>query len=300
MRVDKPLARQWLSNVSYYRLSAYSYPARVFGTDGQRTDMFQKGTSFSDVTGLYEADRKLRTLFHDAIERIEVSLRTRLIEVLSSHGPLAYREATTFRPSFDHEKWIKTVDSRIERARPSNDAIKHYAEKYGNQYPFWVAAEVLDFSDISQAFRGLYSIQQRQVSESLGFIFALEHLGKSQSLKAKKNSPLTTWFHQLTVLRNTCAHHSRLWNRSYVPATTTALRTMQKFRQLPEEQSERIFGALVVSAHILEVVSPHTSWPMKVEKLLGDDFLSNPLVEPAAMGIPDDWDGKLALLPGCQ
>ena len=28
MQVDEQLARQWLSNVSYYRLSAYWYPAK--------------------------------------------------------------------------------------------------------------------------------------------------------------------------------------------------------------------------------------------------------------------------------
>lgn len=30
-------------------------------------------TSFEDVIALYEADRKLRTLIHDGIERIEVA-----------------------------------------------------------------------------------------------------------------------------------------------------------------------------------------------------------------------------------
>ena len=31
MAVDDRLARQWLSNISYYRLSGYSYPYRVNG-----------------------------------------------------------------------------------------------------------------------------------------------------------------------------------------------------------------------------------------------------------------------------
>ncbi len=57
--VDEGLACQWLANVSYYRLSAYCYPAREFNAAGQRIDSFIPSTSFTDVVALYEADRKL-------------------------------------------------------------------------------------------------------------------------------------------------------------------------------------------------------------------------------------------------
>ena len=67
MQVDEQLAWQWLSNVSYYRLSAYWYPARRLDDDGTHLDEFDEGISFADVVALYEADRKLRTLLFDAI-----------------------------------------------------------------------------------------------------------------------------------------------------------------------------------------------------------------------------------------
>ncbi len=73
MRVDESLATQWLENVSYYRLSAYWFPARLPVSNGEKSDSFQAGISFTDVVALYEADRKLRTLIHDGIERIEVA-----------------------------------------------------------------------------------------------------------------------------------------------------------------------------------------------------------------------------------
>ena len=38
MIVDNDLAVQWLANVSYYRLSAYWYPARLVNLDGTRSD----------------------------------------------------------------------------------------------------------------------------------------------------------------------------------------------------------------------------------------------------------------------
>ncbi|MDK8351729.1 Abi family protein, partial [Gleimia europaea] len=62
MEVDATLAKQWLTYVSYYRLSAYWYPARVMDAQGRRTDRLKPGISFSDAVALYEADRKLRAL----------------------------------------------------------------------------------------------------------------------------------------------------------------------------------------------------------------------------------------------
>lgn len=91
MVVDEPSDRQWLNNVSYYRLSGYWYGYRVLPPDTdpknpQRLDSFVSETSFSDVVALYEFDRKLRTLVHDALERIEVALRARVGELLLSKG----------------------------------------------------------------------------------------------------------------------------------------------------------------------------------------------------------------------
>ncbi len=75
MEVEHNLAEQWLSNVGYYRLSAYWYPAWLSHGDSQH-DKFRPGTSFAHAVELYEADRKLRTLIHDGVERVEVAMRT--------------------------------------------------------------------------------------------------------------------------------------------------------------------------------------------------------------------------------
>jgi len=84
MQVDADLARQWLRSVSYYRLSGYWYPYREQLESAPRmpvrADTFVQGSTFTEVAGLYEFDRKLRTLVHDGIERIEIALRTRVGE----------------------------------------------------------------------------------------------------------------------------------------------------------------------------------------------------------------------------
>lgn len=94
------------------------------------------------------------------------------------------------------------------------------------------------------------------------------------------------------IIRNHCAHHSRLWNKSFAPAPTAALKTQGQFATLPNGQNENIFGAIVVMSHLLRVTSPGTTWPDKVATLLNQDFLQNPLVKASGLGIPDDWSGN--------
>lgn len=294
MSVDKELATQWLTNVSYYRLSAYWFPARR--TDSRGTEYYCEHSTFTDAVQLYEADRKLRTLIHDGIERIEVTMRTRIGERLCVSGsnptPVSYQDPAHFRTGFNHSQWVETAKKRVDRARKHNEAIRHYYDEYNQAYPFWVLAEVLDFSDISRLFGGMKSKDQNHIAERLGIIIDKEQLSKNQINKIKKRSPLASWLEQLTIIRNSCAHHSRVWNKSFVPVPTTPLKTIHAFKDLPDGQSERIFGAIVVMSFLLRVTSPGTTWPDKVAQLFHSEFLTNPLVNPGSLGIPANWSGK--------
>lgn len=295
MLINDEEAHQWLSNVSYYRLSAYWFPARMVNEAGEKSDLFHPQTSFESVVALYEADRKLRTLIHDGIERIEISLRTQITDYICLNNgtdPLAYKNPTVFRPTFNHLNWISTIYNRLARAHSRSEAIKHYQEKYGAQFPLWLVAEALDFSDISKLYGGLKTHDQYQIAEKLNIKIDHEKLSKNQSSQAKKKHPLANWLEQLTVVRNTCAHHGRLWNKSFVPAQTEAFRTSGHFDQLPENQSERIFGTLVVMSHLLRTVSPGTTWPEKVNKLIEESFITNPIVRKESLGIANNWNGN--------
>ncbi|MFY8044727.1 MAG: Abi family protein, partial [Rhodoferax sp.] len=73
---DRPAALNVLGRVSYYRLSAYWYPFRQPTPQGGKANDLYSGTTFEAVQALYEFDRQLRLLVLDALERIEVALRT--------------------------------------------------------------------------------------------------------------------------------------------------------------------------------------------------------------------------------
>ena len=79
---DKKRAERHLSNISYYRLSAYMRPYKQIANEVILDD-FIPGTTWDRVYSLYVFDRKLRLLVFDAIERLEVAIRTQIIYQLS-------------------------------------------------------------------------------------------------------------------------------------------------------------------------------------------------------------------------
>jgi abortive infection bacteriophage resistance protein len=288
MLLERASAAQWLSNVGYYRLSGYWYPYRGLN-QGLRLDKFVDGADFSDVAALYEFDRKLRTLVHDGIERVEIMLRTQINDVVGAIGPLAHLSDSNFRPSFDHEAWLQIVQRRIDRSLKRDDAVKHYQERYGGLLPIWVLSEILDFSDISRLYEALPASAQWKIAERVGIRIDLSALSKNQAEKAQKNPPLTRWLEQLVIVRNTSAHHARLWNRTFTPVGTAAMRTITELRTLPKGQNKRIYGALCMMGLLLETASPGNTWKAKVRDLVHNQFSQIQGRDVAEMGFPESW-----------
>ena len=73
------LAKKYLSHISYYRLVGYWWPMYA----NKETHQFKLNSRFEDVVALYNFDQDLRMLLFDVIEKIEISLRTKLIYHLS-------------------------------------------------------------------------------------------------------------------------------------------------------------------------------------------------------------------------
>lgn len=108
---DEKRAIRHLSNVSYYRLSAYMLPFKKLDAQGEPTDTFALGTSWDDIYNLYKFDRKLRLLVFDAIERIEIALRTQVIYQLShKYGSHWQNNPNIFKPARKNHRTGKIYD----------------------------------------------------------------------------------------------------------------------------------------------------------------------------------------------
>ena len=85
---DKKELISRLQHVNYYRLSAYLYPYRNHDDDSYHPD-----TTLEKVWKHYTFDRQLRLIVMDAIERVEVAVRTQLVyHFVHQFGPFGYTE----------------------------------------------------------------------------------------------------------------------------------------------------------------------------------------------------------------
>ena len=179
-----------LRTISYYRLSAYWHPFRKIEQDGTISDYFEEGTHFNDVMNLYEFDRRLRLLVMDAIERIEVYVRTLFTYQMGlKYGTFGHTEAANFRPKFKHAEWLEKLEQETEQSR--DVFISHYRTKYAGfpTLPIWMVTEVMTMGHLSRGYSGLENNDKKIISVE----FALHH------------KCLANWLHTLTYVRNVCS-----------------------------------------------------------------------------------------------
>jgi abortive infection bacteriophage resistance protein len=190
---DRELVKRWLSRGSYYRFSAYLYTYRLAGSENYRP-----GTTFAEIAGLYNFDRQLRLMLIEAIERIEVWLRTAVTyELAHRYGPFGYLKKSSFNKGFDHKQFRKTLRQEHERSKEA--FVQHYRTKYTgeNHLPIWIATEVLTFGALSMLYSALPLQSKRSIASTVNL----------------KDNVLSNWLQSIAYIRNLCTHHSRVWNR---------------------------------------------------------------------------------------
>lgn len=120
---DRPAAEAALENISYYRFSAYCLAFK------NEKDCFHAGTTWNDVLDLYQFDRKLRILVLDALERIEIAVRTTTTYTLAhSYGAFCHHDPANFRSGFQHQQWQEKC--RVEIQKSHETFIQHFKMKY--------------------------------------------------------------------------------------------------------------------------------------------------------------------------
>lgn len=273
-------AEHYLRFIGYYRLSAYALPLQTEGsTLPNRLDKpFKYGICFEDLLNLYRFDRDLRMLFMDAIERIEVGVRTLIVDEMSLlHGPHWFMDPNHFKNNihFSHSKLIQKIKQGLHISHNSNFPTKphhevfinHYYNKYStpNLPPAWMVAETLTLGTWSLVFENLSSPIVRKCIAG--------HLNTDAYI-------LKNWLHALTYLRNLCAHHARLWNRKFVIKPVIAQRH-KAFLHF----NDRCYAMAVVVEDLLRQVAPGTQWATHLQVLMQ----RNIFVNPTAMGFPSGW-----------
>ena len=269
---DPSLAAHCLSNINYYRLSAY---LRYFQVVGDPTHTYQQGVDFEQVMNLYRFDRIIRLLVFDEIERIEVAVKTQIIYQFSiQFGANWYEDAHLFKSS-NHQIDFADILNK-EFAKTSEVFIRHYNNNYDNPAlpPSWMALEIISLGQISRLYKNLRSnAAKKAVADNFGV----------------QEPVLESWLESLSYVRNICAHHARLWNKKMPKAPLLPIvRNVRGLwiTQLPNpSKNNRVFLSLVIIRYLLHFIHPNTSFSQKLKDL----FNQYPDVNDKSLGFPINW-----------
>lgn len=91
-------------------------------------------------------------------------------------------------------------------------------------------------------------------------------------LNIDNKQTLTKWLQCLNLLRNRCAHHSRIWNRKHagIPIPNT---TFFNSLRIDAPASERLYSAICVIWYLVKMIGPNSTWIRQVADL----FDKNPI-----------------------
>lgn len=252
---NKVKAEHVLSQINYYRLSGYWYPFRMLASDMSRDDDFINDTRFEDILNIYLFDKQLRLLCLQALESIEMSVRTNIAHTLGRISPIAHLNKDNFDQRFvksrngqwGYDKWLSKYHEQINRAKKS-PFIEHHHSHY-QHLPIWVGIEVLDFGSISVLYTGLKGKQQLQISKLYGVSNA---------------KVFASWLRSLNYVRNICAHHGRLWNVN-IDVIAQLDKNIPSFQNL---DNKRIYFYLTMMCYLLKTISPSSNWEAELNTLL--------------------------------
>lgn len=252
------------------------------------SEQFLASASFDHVIALYNFDRQLRLLWLDALERIEVAVRSDIVNLLAPRGVWAHRDPGQFSRRFQkygvgskhkwvtHADWLKKVDE-LEAGSRDELFVKHYRRTYTPAFlPLWESREVWTFGTVKLALEGLRFVDLQRISRRYG-------------LAPQEASCLNSWLRAFNYVRNLCAHHTRLWNRALnnPPDIRCSIPELAHLQHDLHAQS-RVYAALAVTVLLMRVVSPGSTWAARLRALV-HGFPAAPGVALRAMGFPPDW-----------
>ncbi len=214
---DKNEAVEIIKKIGYYHLSSYM---RLFQSG--ESHFFKPQTEFTQILDIYNFDRDLKHITFKAIEKIEIAYKAAITNVLCKEfGSHWFYNPNVFinksikneleKNETQQENILRLLESEIKKKKKrANEYAETFIKKYYDKYsepllpPFWMIAETLSIGSLHRIYYSLNNKYKRQIVSYLGFKEDVTFIAL-----------YSNWLQPICMVRNICAHHSRLFNRQF-------------------------------------------------------------------------------------
>ena len=268
---DEELARDFLLRNNYYRISGYSLTLRSH-------DVFSKNASFQNIVDIYCFDHEFRHILLQYIEKIEVAVKSVYThEFTRRHGPTGYLDVGHFTDPVKYKEIIDKVEKQKDSRLPHEAYLKHYVEELKEDIPLWAYIDLFTISDVSF----MYKISEKDVKDAVA---------ASLGLNARGADILERFMHSITIIRNLCAHGSRLYNRLFEQKPWLNKKEQRLLIQGKNGivDNAHLFGFILIMRRLLKL-EEFAEMKKQILQLNG----KYPFVDMRYYGFPKGWDGLL-------
>ena len=266
---DEQKAIDHLRVISYFRLANYFRPMER----DKENHLYKPNSYFENAISLYYFDKKLRGIIFSAVQSIEIALRSKMIHYVSlKYGAFWFMDSSLFKDKNIHEQCLSAM--KQELARSKEDFIIENKTKYTEPEmpPVWKALEVTSFGTLSKLF---CNINDNALKKTIAREFNLpQHL------------ILESWVKCAVTLRNSLAHHARVWNRNFpiMPQLNGSFRGDWIVNM--DFPMVKLYPQLCY----LEYMQNQIIGTGEFKGKLKDLFRVYPNVDISAMGFPKNWE----------
>ena len=267
---DIARTENYLRHIGYYRFSAYLYPLLATPKENH---VFKPVSTFNQALDMYRFDRHLRLLMFNEIEKIEVAVRSAIVNITSREtgNPFWMTDSACFYDAKTFDKTKLLIDAELAKSR--EDFIEHFRNTYSDPYPpAWMLAEILPLGILTRIYD---NIKSNQIRKKIAQEFSL-------------GVPVfNSWMTIITVARNNCGHHARVWNRTFALQVLTQRRMTQPWISISVNQRKAYFSLCIIK-YFLNIISPNNDMKAKIDALLS----AYPSIDITAMGFPRGWESE--------
>jgi len=263
---DRERALHIVRNVSYSRLKSYLIPFMADRT----THRFKPGTTLEQAYILYSFDRRFRELVFHEMEKIEISVRTRMAYAsMNDDGGYWFENPSYFSNRHYHYSILRRLDGEINRS--DDDSIVRFREKYSNRFPpCWITLEASSMGLLSSMYDAL---KPGYFKRKLADFYSVP------------DTVFASWLHHLVYIRNVCAHHGRLWNRVLSIQAMVPRSARTEFPPQSTDAAEHIYLTLCIIKYFIDIIKPGNTFPSRLKMLMN----SYNMVDEKQMGFPSGW-----------
>lgn len=269
---DELAAKDFLHHNNYYRISGYSLTLR-------KNDVFSEFATFQNIVEIYNFDHELRHIILQYLEIIEVQMKSvYAYEFTKIHGPTGYLDESFFTNTTKHKEILDKVEQQKKRRLPHEAYLKHFVNDLHQDIPLWAYVDLFTISDISF----LYSISEQSIKDAVARTFGLS--------MSKGASILENYMHSMTIIRNLCAHGSRIYNRLFEqkPSLNKKEKALLIKNNKGELDNAHFYGFLLIMRRLL---------PADIFNEMKESIIAltkkYPFVRMDYYGFRSDWQQKL-------